>query len=83
LAEAHLGDELRDGRFAVRQAADDPQSVDVGEGLVDETQLAQLLRLEDGIGNGAADVGAGGAQGFTPRGWRRGVGSTAVYINGG
>jgi hypothetical protein len=50
----------------VRQAADDAQPVDVGEGLVDETQLAQLLRLKDRVGDRAADVGAGGAQGFAP-----------------
>jgi hypothetical protein len=50
----------------VCQAADDAQAVDVGEGLVNQTQLAQLLGLEDGVGDRAADVGAGGAQRSTP-----------------
>jgi hypothetical protein len=46
----------------MREPTDDSQPVDVGEGLVDEAQLAQLLGLEDSIGDRAADVGARGAQ---------------------
>jgi hypothetical protein len=61
--------------------ADDPEAIDVRQGLVDDAQLAQLLRLEDGVGDRAADAGAGGTQGRTLRG--EPVGSTGVYINGG
>jgi hypothetical protein len=46
------------------QPADDPQAVDVGEGLVDEAQLAQLVGLEDGVGDRAANARRRGAQGF-------------------
>ena len=50
--------------------------------LWNDAQLAQLVRLEDGVGDRAADAGAGGAQGRWLRGGRP-VGSTGVYINGG
>jgi hypothetical protein len=42
-----LGDELGDGGLGLGEAADDPQPVDVGEGLVDEPQLAQVAGLDD------------------------------------
>ena len=86
LGQPDLGDELGDGRLGGREAADDPEAVDVGESLVDEAQLAQLVGLEDGVREGAANAGGRGAQGFAP--WR-GLGdpavvvSTTVYINGG
>ena len=84
LGQSDLGDKLGDGRLAGGQPAHDPETVDVGKGLVDETELAELVGLEDGVGDRAANVGASGAQG-------RGSGevavgavrSTAVYINGG
>jgi len=79
LAEADLGDELRDGRLAGRQAADDPQPVDVRERLVDDAQLTEVLGREDGAGDRAADVGAGRAQGNGSGAAT--VGSTALYIN--
>jgi hypothetical protein len=79
LGQADLRDELGDGRFAVGQAAHDPEPVDVGERLVDEAQLAKLVRLEDGVGDRAADVSAGWAQGDLRR--RLSVASTTVYIN--
>jgi len=82
LGQPHLGDELGDGRFADGQAADDPEPVDVGQGLVDEAQLAEVLGWKDDVGDRAADVGAGGTQGQVS-GRGRTVGSTAVYINGG
>jgi hypothetical protein len=63
------------------ETPDDPQPVDVGEGLVDETQLTQLVGLEDGVGDRAADVSARGAQQVTPG--LGAVASTTVYINGG
>ena len=61
--QADLRDELGDGRLACGEAPDDPQPVDVGEGLVDEAQLAQLVRLDDGVGDRAANAGGRGAQG--------------------
>jgi hypothetical protein len=46
---------------------------------VNEAQLAQLIRLEDGIRDRAADAGGGGRQGgFSAE---IGVVSTTVYIN--
>ena len=84
LGESDLGDELGHRRFSHGEAADDPEPVDVGEGLVDESQLAQLLRLEDGVGDRAANVGGRGTQGERSGGvGGAAVGSTAVYINGG
>jgi hypothetical protein len=56
LRQPHLRDELGDRRLAVRQATDDPEAVDVSQGLVDQAQLAQLLGLEDGLGDRAANV---------------------------
>jgi hypothetical protein len=87
LRQADLGDELCDRGLGDREGPDDPEAVDVGQRLVDETQLAQLLRLEDGVGDRAADAGGRGAQGGDAPGSgsdeARAVGSTAVYINGG
>jgi hypothetical protein len=68
LREADLRDELRDGRVGGGEPADDPQPIDVGEGLVDEPQLAQVVGLEDGVRDRAADVGAGGTQGWNSGG---------------
>jgi hypothetical protein len=65
----------------VREPSDDPQPIDVCKGLVDETQLAELVGLEDGIGDRAANVGARGAQRESPGSGA--VASTTVYINGG
>src|SRR6185312_9933147 len=62
LAEPDVGDELGDGRLAVRQPAHDPEPVHVGHGLVEGTQLAQLLGLGDGRGDRAADANGGGGQ---------------------
>jgi hypothetical protein len=38
---------------------------------VNDAQLAELVGLEDGIGDRAANVGARGTQGGSPRGRRR------------
>jgi hypothetical protein len=64
----------------VGEDAHDAEPVDVGERLVDETQLAELVGLEDGVRDGGADVGAGGAQVDDSS---AAIGSTAVYINRG
>lgn len=81
LRQPDLGHELGDRRLGGRETADDPKAVDVGEGLVDEAQLAQLVGLEDRVREGAANAGGRGAQDRLRVG--RTVVSTAVYINGG
>lgn len=78
LGQPDLGDKLGDGRLGGRQAADNPEPVDVGEGLVDEAQLAQLVGLEDGVRERAADAGGRGAQRLGAPG-----GSSRRRINGG
>jgi hypothetical protein len=80
LRQPDLRDELRHGRFAMGEPADDPEAIDVGERLVDEAQLTQLVGLENGVRDRAANVGARGAQSGTPCGLGT-VASTAVYIN--
>lgn len=60
LGEADLGDELGHGRRTGREATDDAQAVDIGKGLMDESQLAQLVRLEDGVRDRASDPGGRG-----------------------
>jgi hypothetical protein len=87
LRQADRGHEVRDRGVAGREDADDPEAVHVGQGLVDQPELAQLLGLKDRVGDRAADVGAGRAQ---REGLRvlvgdacRPVGSMPVYINGG
>ena len=69
---------------AVRQAAEDPQAVHVGEGLVDEPELAQVLGLVDDGRDRAADAGGRGGHGVCRASAEGGVGvgSTTVYING-
>ena len=62
LGQPDVGDELGDARLAVGQAADDAQAIDVGEGLVERAQLAQLFGLEDDRRDGRterAGVGTG------------------------
>ena len=71
LRQPDLSDELGDGRLGGSQTADDPEAVDVGEGLVDEAQLAQLVGLEDGVRDRAADAGGRGAQDLLRVQWRR------------
>ena len=60
------------------RGADDPQAVDVRQGLVHDAQLAQLVRLEDGVGDRAADAGAGWGSGRVLR-----RGGARRRINGG
>ena len=77
-----MGDQLGDGRLAVGEAADDAQPVHVGHDLVEGTQLAQVIGLGDGGGDGAADSGGRRGQGVDS-GWGRcvAVASTTIYIN--
>jgi hypothetical protein len=77
-----MGDQFRDGRLALREAADDPQPVDVGHDLVEGAQLAELFGLDDGRGDRAADPGGRWGQGWdSSRGMVRRGTSTTVYIN--
>ena len=80
LRQPDLGDELGDGRLGLGQRADDPEPVDVGQRLVDEPQLAQLVGLEDGVGDRAADAGGRRAQGTCSVTW---LDSRCRRINGG
>ena len=57
LGEPDVIDELGDRRRAPGQPLDDPQPVDVGEGLVEQAQLAQVVGLIDDRGDRRADAG--------------------------
>ena len=70
LGEPDVLDELGHRGRAGRQALDDPQPVDVGEGLVEEAELAQLVGLVDDRRDGRADPGGRGTQGRLPGGRR-------------
>jgi hypothetical protein len=50
-------DQLGDARVAVGEAPDDPQAVDVGEGLVDETEASELIGRIDDRGERGSQVG--------------------------
>jgi hypothetical protein len=58
-------DELGDRRCARGQALDDAQAVDVGEGLVEAAQFAQVVGLVDDRGDRRADAGGRGGQGVS------------------
>ena len=73
-------DELRDRGGTGRQAPDDPQPVDIGQGTVEQSDLAQLVGLVDDGRDGRADAGRRWAQGEAP-GRREREGSTRIYIN--
>ena len=75
LREPDVLDQVPDRRVARREAADDPEPVDVGERLVDDAQLTQVIGLVDDRGERRANPGAGGAQ-------ARVLASTRIYING-
>jgi hypothetical protein len=82
LAEADMGDQFRDGRLALREAAHDAQPVDVGHDLVKGAQLAQVVGLGDGRSDRAADPGGRRGQGWgSGLGWADVVASTTIYIN--
>jgi len=82
LRQADLGDELGDAGLGLGEAADDPQPVDVGEGLVDEPQLAQVAGLDDRGRDRRADPGrCRGQRRDLP--CRETIASTTVYINRG
>jgi hypothetical protein len=66
LGQPDFLDEVGDRRVAARESADDTQPVDVGERLVDDPQLAQLVGLIDDRGQRGTDPGGGRAQGKPP-----------------
>ena len=80
--EPDVRDELADRGVALGQALDDAQPVDVGEGLVERPQVAQVIGLDDDRWRWSCGCGRGrhGWEG-TPGG-RWDVASTAVDING-
>jgi hypothetical protein len=57
LRQADLLDQVRDRGVAVREALDDAEPIDVGECLVDDPQLAELVGLVDDRGDGRTDPG--------------------------
>jgi hypothetical protein len=57
LRQADLLDQVRDRGVAVREALDDAEPIDVGERLVDDPQLAELVGLVDDRGDGRTDPG--------------------------
>ena len=77
LAEAHVRDELADRGVALGEAPDDAQPVHVREGLVERTQVAQVIGLDDDRRDGRADVGGG------RHGWVGTPGGAGRRINGG
>jgi hypothetical protein len=77
LRQADVLDELGHARVAAREALHDAEPIDVGESLVNEAELAELLRLVDDGCDGRPDPGAGRADLGPPSG----DGSTALYIN--
>lgn len=63
LAEADVVDELADAGRPVREAPDDPEPVDVGEGPVEGPDLAEVVGLVDDRRDRGAEPGGRRAQG--------------------
>lgn len=55
--------QLGDARLAAGETLHDPQTIHVGERLVERTQCPQLIGLVDDPRDGRADSGGGGGQG--------------------
>ena len=51
-------DQVGDGGVAAGESPDDPQAIDVGEGLVDDPKLAKVLGLVDDRREGRTNAGA-------------------------
>ncbi len=79
LGEPDLLDQVPHGCVTAGKAANDPEPVDVGKGLVDDPQLAELVGLVDDRGEGRTDAGGRRQEGVS-KGTKR-VASTTVYIN--
>ena len=67
LTESDVRDELGHAGLAFRQATDDAQPIHVGEGLVKQAQLAQVVGLEDDRGDRGANAGGCRQGWWTPR----------------
>ena len=57
LRQPDLLDQVRHRRVAIREALDDAKAIDVGEGLVDDPQLAELIWLVNDRSYGRTDPG--------------------------
>ena len=67
LGQADVLDQLGDGGLPLRQAADDPEAVDIRQRLVEQPDRPEVVRLVDDGGDGGADSRGRRAQGRTPR----------------
>ena len=83
LAESDVVDKFGDRGLALRKPTHDPQAIHVREGLVHQTNGAQVLGLVNDRCDGGPDSGGRGAQGKlrSAAAATRGVGSMEVYIN--
>jgi hypothetical protein len=57
LGQAHVLDEVGDGCRTLGETLDDPQPMDVGERLMETTEIAQVVGLVDDRGEGRAEAG--------------------------
>jgi hypothetical protein len=70
LREADMLDEVGHAGVPEREALDDPEAVHVGERLVDDAELAEVLGCVGDGGERGPNSGPGRAQrGFLERGW--------------
>ena len=60
LRQADMGDQVVTRGLALGEPAHDAQAVDVGEGLVEGAQVAQVIGLDDDRRDGRADPGGRG-----------------------
>jgi len=85
LAQPDALNELGDRCLSLGKALDDPEPIHVREGLVDQAQGAQVLRLVDDGRDGRADVRGGRCQCvlriLSPDRVCAVDGSTLIYIN--
>jgi hypothetical protein len=58
LRQADFLDQVGHRRVAAGESPDDPQAIDIGEGLVDDPQLAKVFGLVDDRRKGRANAGA-------------------------
>jgi hypothetical protein len=66
LRQAGVVDELGHTGRPLGEPSHDPQAIHVGQGLVDDLQVAQIVGLVDDRGQRRADSGRGGTQGMPP-----------------
>jgi hypothetical protein len=66
LRQADLLDQIGHRGVAIGETLDDSEAVDVGQRLVDEPELTELVGLVDDGRDGRADAGRRGRQGWSP-----------------